>query len=331
MSRNWLPHHVGGYLKIAPEHTEDGPLGHMMKPGIGTYDRFKAMFDKYTKEAGKKQYLIPYFIAAHPGTTDEDMLNLALWLKRYKFKADQVQTFYPSPMATATAMYHTQRNPLKRVSPRADKLPVVRKLQQRKLHKAFLRYHDPENWALLRDTLKKMGRRDLIGNGKMHLVPPRDPPKRHRVVKWKAPIFCHTAQWPTQTTEETPSMSEPTKRSRLSPRWRYLPNKADLTAMVIWLGVLVLSALQSDIAIATGSVIQTGKALPSLTISAGGKVVLEGDDYRTAPWNGPVSLPMVQVFQYVPGTRKGGSLYDALTELNAERTRSPSSFALLPL
>ena len=165
-------------------------MQHMMKPGIGSYDRFKMMFDKYTKEAGRKQYLIPYFIAAHPGTTDEDMLNLALWLKRYKFRADQVQTFYPSPMATATAMYHTQRNPLKRVSPRADKLPVVRRLQQRKLHKAFLRYHDPENWALLRDTLKKMGRSDLIGNGKMHLVPPRDPPKRHRVVKGKHQPFA---------------------------------------------------------------------------------------------------------------------------------------------
>ena len=185
-----VTHHVGGYLKIAPEHTENGPLQHMMKPGIGSYDRFKTMFDKYTKEAGKKQYLIPYFIAAHPGTTDEDMLNLALWLKRYKFRADQVQTFYPSPMATATAMYHTQRNPLKRVSPRADKLPVVRRLQQRKLHKAFLRYHDPENWALLRDTLKKMGRSDLIGNGKMHLVPPRDPPKRHRLVRGKHQPFA---------------------------------------------------------------------------------------------------------------------------------------------
>ena len=185
-----VTHHVGGYLKIAPEHTENGPLQHMMKPGIGSYDRFKTMFDKYTKEAGRKQYLIPYFIAAHPGTTDEDMLNLALWLKRYKFRADQVQTFYPSPMATATAMYHTQRNPLKRVSPRADKLPVVRRLQQRKLHKAFLRYHDPENWALLRDTLKKMGRSDLIGNGKMHLVPPRDPPKRHRLVRGKHQPFA---------------------------------------------------------------------------------------------------------------------------------------------
>ena len=82
----------------------------MMKPGIGTYDRFKALFDTYSKQAGKKQYLIPYFIAAHPGTRDEDMVNLALWLKRNKFRADQVQTFYPFPMATATAMYHSRQN-----------------------------------------------------------------------------------------------------------------------------------------------------------------------------------------------------------------------------
>jgi len=177
-----VTHHVGGYLKIAPEHTERGPLDKMMKPGIGTYDRFKDMFEKYTREAGKKQYLIPYFIAAHPGTTDEDMMNLALWLKRNKFRADQVQTFYPSPMATATAMYHTGKNPLKRVSRNSEAVPAVRKLSQRRLHKAFLRYHDPENWPLLRDELKKMGRRDLIGNGKMHLVPPRQPPKRHRKV-----------------------------------------------------------------------------------------------------------------------------------------------------
>ena len=73
-----VTHHVGGYLKIAPEHTESGPLDKMMKPGIGTYDRFKEMFDQFSKEAGKEQYLIPYFIAAHPGTTDEDMVNLAL-------------------------------------------------------------------------------------------------------------------------------------------------------------------------------------------------------------------------------------------------------------
>ncbi len=173
-----VTHHVGGYLKIAPEHTEGGPLGKMMKPGIGTYDRFKELFDKFSAEAGKKQYLIPYFIAAHPGTSDEDMMNLALWLKRNGFKADQVQTFYPSPMATATAMYHTDLNPLKGISrnaQRAEKVDVVRGDRRRRLHKAFLRWHDPNNWPLLRDALKTLGRADLIGNGKHHLIPTYQP------------------------------------------------------------------------------------------------------------------------------------------------------------
>ena len=109
-------HHVGGYLKIAPEALAEGPLSKMMKPGVGTYDRFKELFDKFSKEAGKEQYLIPYFIAAHPGTRDEDMLELALWLKRNGFRADQVQAFLPSPMATATAMYHSGKNPLHKVT-----------------------------------------------------------------------------------------------------------------------------------------------------------------------------------------------------------------------
>jgi uncharacterized radical SAM protein YgiQ len=187
--RELVTHHVGGYLKIAPEHTENGPLSKMMKPGIGSYDRFAAMFERFSKDAGKKQYLIPYFIAAHPGTTDEDMVSLALWLKRHRFRADQVQTFYPSPMATATAMYHTGRNPLKPVRRDSETLSTVRKLSQRRLHKAFLRYHDPENWPLLRKTLKQMGRRDLIGNGVMHLIPPRQPPKRHRVVATRGQAF----------------------------------------------------------------------------------------------------------------------------------------------
>ncbi len=177
-----VTHHVGGYLKIAPEHTEDGPLDKMMKPGIGSYDRFRAMFEKYSRAAGKEQYLIPYFIAAHPGTSDRDMMNLALWLKRNKFRADQVQTFYPSPMATATAMYYSGKNPLKRVTRGSDTMPTVRKMSQRQLHKAFLRYHDPDNWPTLRQALKKMGRADLIGNGKLHLVPPRQPAKRHQAV-----------------------------------------------------------------------------------------------------------------------------------------------------
>ena len=170
-----VTHHVGGYLKIAPEHTEGEPLAKMMKPGIGTYDRFKQMFDKFSAEAGKKQYLIPYFIAAHPGTRDEDMMNLAVWLKRNGFRADQVQTFYPSPMATATAMYHSGRNPLRKVGRQSETVDVVRGEKRRRLHKAFLRYHDPNNWPLLRDALKAMGRSDLIGNGKVHLIPSYQP------------------------------------------------------------------------------------------------------------------------------------------------------------
>jgi Fe-S oxidoreductase len=170
-----VTHHVGGYLKIAPEHTERGPLDKMMKPGIGSYDRFKRMFEKYSKEAGKEQYLIPYFIAAHPGTTDEDMMNLALWLKANGFRADQVQAFYPSPMASATAMYHTGKNPLRKVTYKSEGVTVVKSEEQRRLHKAFLRYHDPKGWPLLREALTRMGRADLIGNGKHQLIPAHQP------------------------------------------------------------------------------------------------------------------------------------------------------------
>ena len=170
-----VTHHVGGYLKIAPEHTENGPLSKMMKPGIGAFDKFKQMFDKASLEAGKKQYLIPYFIAAHPGTADADMMNLAVWLKKNGFRADQVQTFYPSPMATATAMYHSNKNPLKKVTVDSETVDIVRGERRRRLHKAFLRYHDANNWPVLREALQAMGRSDLIGNSKNHLIPSYQP------------------------------------------------------------------------------------------------------------------------------------------------------------
>jgi uncharacterized radical SAM protein YgiQ len=168
-------HHTGGYLKIAPEAIGEGPLSKMMKPGVGSYYRFKELFDKYSKEAGKEQYLIPYFIAAHPGTRDVDMLELALWLKKNGFRADQVQAFLPSPMATATAMYHSSKNPLKKISRSSEEVVIPKGIKVRRLHKAFLRYHDSENWPLLREALKRMGRADLIGNGKQHLIPAYQP------------------------------------------------------------------------------------------------------------------------------------------------------------
>ncbi|OGB00151.1 MAG: YgiQ family radical SAM protein [Burkholderiales bacterium RIFCSPHIGHO2_12_FULL_69_20] len=200
-----VTHHVGGYLKIAPEHTEGGPLSKMMKPGIASYDRFKAMFDQYSAEAGKQQFLIPYFIAAHPGTSDEDMMNLALWLKTNGFRADQVQTFYPSPMATATAMYHSGRNPLKGLSrdpakpELGERVDIVRGEKRRRLHKAFLKYHDAKNWPLLREALTTMGRADLIGNGKRHLVPSYQPAGTVATTGRSAPAAARAA-----TTTATP-------------------------------------------------------------------------------------------------------------------------------
>lgn len=174
--RELVEHHVGGYLKIAPEHTESGPLSKMMKPGIGSYDRFKQLFDAAARAAKKDYFLIPYFIAAHPGTTNEDMMNLAIWLKRNKYRADQVQTFLPSPMALSTAMYHSGVNPLKPVRRGASEpVETIKGLRQRRLHKAFLRYHDPENWPVLREALKSMGRADLIGPGKHQLIPSWQP------------------------------------------------------------------------------------------------------------------------------------------------------------
>jgi len=164
-------YHVGGYLKIAPEHTEQGPLAMMMKPGMGSYQRFKELFDTYSKQAGKEQYLIPYFISAHPGTRDEDMVNLALWLKQHRFRLDQVQNFYPSPLANSTTMYYTGKNPLSKVSYKSEDIVVPRGDRQRRLHKALLRYHDPANWPLIREALEAMGKKHLIGGRRECLVP----------------------------------------------------------------------------------------------------------------------------------------------------------------
>lgn len=201
-----VTHHVGGYLKIAPEHTEQGPLSKMMKPGIGIYDTFKEMFDKYSKEANKEQYLIPYFIAAHPGTTDEDMMNLALWLKSRGFRADQVQAFYPSPMATATAMYYSGKDPLHKVTYKSDKVFVTKSEEQRRLHKAFLRYHDPNNWPMLREALQRMGRADLIGDGKHQLIPTHQP----KTAGYQSPRRKNSTPARANTTAKQPILTQHT-------------------------------------------------------------------------------------------------------------------------
>ena len=123
----------------------------------------------------KKQYLIPYFISAHPGAEDEDMLNLALWLKKNNYECDQVQNFYPSPMCNATSMYYSETNPLKRVKyKKREEVTVAKGDRQRRLHKALLRYHDPENWKLIREALVNMGKKHLIGDKPSCLIPAED-------------------------------------------------------------------------------------------------------------------------------------------------------------
>ena len=219
-------HHVGGYLKIAPEAIGEGPLSKMMKPGVGTYYRFKALFDQYSKEAGKEQYLIPYFIAAHPGTSDEDMLELALWLKQHRYRADQVQAFLPSPMATATAMYHSGKNPLHRVTHTSEDVRIPKGLKVRRLHKAFLRYHDANNWPVLREALRRMGRADLIGNGRHQLVPAWQPAgtggesEGHRVKgagRAKPATQAPGAQRPPRAARATPPTPFRTQHTGLPP------------------------------------------------------------------------------------------------------------------
>ena len=181
--RELVTHHVGGYLKIAPEHSEKNTLEKMMKPEMDRYDDFKNMFEKFSKEAGKKQYLIPYFIAAHPGCDDTDMLNLALWLKRNKFRLDQVQNFYPSPMSLATAMYHSEKNPLSKVTYKSESVYTEKDLERRRIHKGFLRFHDEKNWPMLREALKEMNRTDLIGDGPNHLIPAEAKAKKYKSTK----------------------------------------------------------------------------------------------------------------------------------------------------
>lgn len=220
-----VQHHVGGYLKIAPEHSEENVLSKMMKPGMGAYDEFKAMFEKFSREAGKEQYLIPYFIAAHPGATDEDMLNLALWLKKYDFKLDQVQTFTPTPMAMATAMYHSGKNPLRKVTKSSEDVPIPKAAGQRKLHKAFLRYHDPNNWPLLRDALKAMGREDLIGNGKKHLIPAYQPLPNTLIKQSDGTAFRHQKKTGPMGRGAAPAAANASTRAR-SPS----PSKSTSTA-----------------------------------------------------------------------------------------------------
>ncbi len=164
-------HHVGGRLKVAPEHASDAVLGLMKKPGIDDFERFAEAFEDASARAGKRQQLIPYFIASHPGSTLESMIELALFLKRTGHRPDQVQDFIPAPMDVATCMYYTGLDPNTMKS-----VAVARSLKDREYQRAVMRFFAPENYFLVRDALTQAGRQDLIGDGCDALIP-RNPPR----------------------------------------------------------------------------------------------------------------------------------------------------------
>jgi uncharacterized radical SAM protein YgiQ len=168
-------HHVGGQLSVAPEHVSPRVLEKMKKPGIESFERFQAMFACASKDAGKEQYEIPYFISGHPGSKLEDMVELALWLKKNGKRPRQVQDFIPTPMSMAACMYYTGIDPLK-----MEPVYTATGLREKRLQKALLLYWNPEEWPLAREALRLAGREDLIGRAATALVPPETPAERAR-------------------------------------------------------------------------------------------------------------------------------------------------------
>jgi uncharacterized radical SAM protein YgiQ len=161
--RELAQHHTGGQLSVAPEHNDDDVLDKMKKPGIGSYERFVEQFQCASKDAGKEQHLVPYFISGHPGSTLADMVKLALWLQERKMRPRQVQDFIPTPMAMATSMYYTGLDPHTR-----EPVYSAKTMREKRLQKALLLYWDPAHHDEVREALQKAGRADLIGS----LVPP---------------------------------------------------------------------------------------------------------------------------------------------------------------
>ncbi|REK08277.1 MAG: YgiQ family radical SAM protein [Planctomycetota bacterium] len=168
--RELVEHHVGGHLKVAPEHTDPEVLDLMKKPGVDDFEKFGHEFEKASRRAGKKQFLVPYFIASHPGSSLDSMIELALFLKRNHYQPDQVQDFIPSPFDIAACMYHTGIDPMS-----GKPVYIAKHLRDRRLQRALLQFFKPENYFEVRRALEKAGRHDLIGSGCDCLIPERAP------------------------------------------------------------------------------------------------------------------------------------------------------------
>ncbi len=160
-------HHTGGQLSVAPEHSSPDVLDKMKKPPVEAYERFAQAFCQASEDAGKDQYLVPYFISGHPGSTLQDTVELALWLKERGMRPRQVQDFIPTPMAIATAMYVTGVDPMT-----GESVYTARDLREKRMMKALIQYWDATQWPLAREALKKAGRSELIGKAVHCLVPP---------------------------------------------------------------------------------------------------------------------------------------------------------------
>jgi uncharacterized radical SAM protein YgiQ len=191
--RELAKHHVGGRLKVAPEHTDAGVLEKMKKPSIDNFGGFATMFRKASEEAGKpKQFLVPYFIASHPGSDLHAMIDLAIYLKRNGYRPDQVQDFIPAPFDVATCMYYTGIDPFTK-----KEVHVARGLHDRKLQRALMQFFKPANWFMVKEALIQAGRQDLIGNGCDCLIPAQPPEeaieaRRRRVNAVAGPDHYHS-------------------------------------------------------------------------------------------------------------------------------------------
>jgi radical SAM superfamily enzyme YgiQ (UPF0313 family) len=170
--RDLVQHHVGGLLKVAPEHTDPGVLHKMRKPSNDDFEKFTEVFNDESKKAGKKQYIVPYFIASHPGCDLDAMIDLAVFLKRTGYRPDQVQDFIPAPFDVATAMYYTGIDPFTK-----KPVHVASKLRDRKLQRALMQFFKPANYFEVREALRQAGRQDLIGSGCDALIPAIPPPE----------------------------------------------------------------------------------------------------------------------------------------------------------
>jgi hypothetical protein len=168
--RDLARHHVGGHLKVAPEHVDPGVLGLMRKPATDDFKLFSDEFKKESAKAGKKQYIIPYFIASHPGSGLDEMIHLAVFLKQNGYKPDQVQDFIPAPFDVATAMYYTGIDPFTK-----KPVHIAKALRDRKMQRALLQFFKPENYFEVREALRQAGRMDLVGDGCDSLIPSKPP------------------------------------------------------------------------------------------------------------------------------------------------------------